>query len=456
MYLMIQNKGVAPEGAYTILGASGNRDADNTIGQFGTGNKHAINCCLREGLEVRVYCGADRLSFGYTEEKFEDKIVHRITLTKNGKKPVERDWTLDWGSLDWTDIGMGLREFISNAIDRSERNGGVQEAFDTGDLVVTLTEKIQAKSGYTRVYIEVNDEVLSYVAELKQRFLHFSGSPKGTILLKANRGMGTDRAMIYREGVYVRRAGLQSLFDYNFSASELELDDCRNSSGYTVMLRVGHTLRDAPVDKLIMVLESLSRGEKTLEGSLDSTCLSPTWTDPTDAQKETWQTAWKACFGDAILTEGNEMIDGFVKRKGHTTKAITQEGWRTALAYFGVKTHREVLSDNERQGRVTVASTEAAEKAVDQVWEWVKAAGMDFGMARPPVKCFTNIMDAGCTTFGYYDGGTVYLNQTIADECNKMTLKVALEEVAHYVTGAEDNSRDFQDFAFGFAVEFLA
>jgi hypothetical protein len=50
----------------------------------------------------------------------------------------------------------------------------------------------------------------------------------------------------------------------------------------------------------------------------------------------------------------------------------------------------------------------------------------------------------------------VYLNQTIADECNKMTLKVALEEVAHYVTGAEDNSRDFQDFAFGFAVEFLA
>jgi len=32
-------------------------------------------------------------------------------------------------------------------------------------------------------------------------------------------------------------------------------------------------------------------------------------------------------------------------------------------------------------------------------------------------------------------------------------VKVALEEVAHYVTGATDNSRDFQDFLLDLSVK---
>ena len=45
MFLCIQNPGVAPVEGFTLLGVSTTRDCgvEGTIGQFGSGNKHAIN-----------------------------------------------------------------------------------------------------------------------------------------------------------------------------------------------------------------------------------------------------------------------------------------------------------------------------------------------------------------------------------------------------------------------------
>ena len=61
---------------------------------------------------------------------------------------------------------------------------------------------------------------------------------------------------------------------------------------------------------------------------------------------------------------------------------------------------------------------------------------------------------------GYYDNGVVFINRDLAgasagagrQALSDRLLKVALEEVAHYVTGATDNSRDFQDFLLEVAV----
>ena len=45
MFLRIQNPGVAPVEGFTLLGVSTTRDCgvEGAIGQFGSGNKHAIN-----------------------------------------------------------------------------------------------------------------------------------------------------------------------------------------------------------------------------------------------------------------------------------------------------------------------------------------------------------------------------------------------------------------------------
>jgi len=65
MPLLIQNSGVAPTEGFTLLGVSTTRGCgvDGTIGQFGSGTKHAINVLLRAGLKVVIYCGKTRLEF---------------------------------------------------------------------------------------------------------------------------------------------------------------------------------------------------------------------------------------------------------------------------------------------------------------------------------------------------------------------------------------------------------
>jgi hypothetical protein len=65
MQLLIQNPGVSPIEGFLLLGVSMTRDCgvEGTIGQFGSGTKHAINVLLRAGLKVVVYCGKTRLEF---------------------------------------------------------------------------------------------------------------------------------------------------------------------------------------------------------------------------------------------------------------------------------------------------------------------------------------------------------------------------------------------------------
>ena len=55
-------------------------------------------------------------------------------------------------------------------------------------------------------------------------------------------------------------------------------------------------------------------------------------------------------------------------------------------------------------------------------------------------------MQAGSETMGFYREGMVYFKEDIATAVNKYLLQTALEEAAHYVTGATDMSRDFQNF----------
>lgn len=47
----------------------------------------------------------------------------------------------------------------------------------------------------------------------------------------------------------------------------------------------------------------------------------------------------------------------------------------------------------------------------------------------------------------------VFINADLSGGVSNRLLKVALEEVTHYVTGATDNSRDFQDYLLDLAVK---
>src|SRR5581483_4236846 len=109
-------------------------------------------------------------------------------------------------------------------------------------------------------------------------------------------------------------------------------------------------------------------------------------------------------------------------------------------------------SADDLAGRAITGASPDAQAAVDLVWDWLEEVGLTNGKPKPPVRCFTSILDAGVMLNGYYRDETVFINSDLAGGSAEFAgsqaltdrlLKVALEEVAHHVTGATDNSRDF-------------
>lgn len=474
-YLLIQNLGVAPIEGYTLLGMSTTRDCGvkGAIGQFGSGSKHAINVLLRAKLKFWIYCGKTRLEFYTKTEEIDDgltnksveKVICRVTGTCN--RTIDCGWVLDFGSIDWNETAMALREFVSNAIDRTIRQeGDFIKSIEAGSLAVIpqTEEQRQAKDAHTRIYIEMGPEVQRYYGELPKRFLHFSPDPSQvskSMLPKADRNLGNGLTpMIYRCGVLVREVKettRASLFDYNFKPDELSIDECRNSSEYATRGACAKLMCGADRENLVTIFKSLQNGDDTFESGADSYYLCSPCEVPTEEKKQVWQEAWQQTAGKAVMCDGEaKEIVQHLQRKGHKVKPVKSSAWLATSERFGIKTAEGILSENEQKGRVTIPATEAAVKAVETVWTWLVELGMTQGKKFPEVGCYRDIMHAESEIHGFYDGGTVYLREDIADGLNKYLLKVAYEEVVHYVTGATDNSRDFQNFLIDCFVEAVA
>ena len=100
--------------------------------------------------------------------------------------------------------------------------------------------------------------------------------------------------------------------------------------------------------------------------------------------------------------------------------------------------------------------------AVDYVWDLLEEVGLTNGKEKPPVKCFTSILDGGVMLNGYCKDGTVFLHEDLGgaasiaggrEALSDRLLKVSLEEICHWVTGSGDNSRDFQNYLLDLAVK---
>lgn len=463
MYLMIQNPGVAPIEAYTLLGASGSRNNDAVNGQFGTGNKLGITTLLREGYMVKVYCGKDRLVFGSRKADFEGEPIHRVTVSVNGKKAVDCGWTLDWGCMDWTKTAMGLRELVANALDASMKGRGYDADLASGDLAVKLveTKQVKAKAGFTRVFVSVGvgesaKEIRSYVDELPKRFLHFSDTDLGQkILPKAGRSIsGSDRAMIYRMGIFVCEIDGISTYDYNLDAHEITIDECRNSNEYSVRASIARVLRKASAEELTPVLQAIGQRRKTMETRLDPDYLLPSWESATNEQTAQWQAAWKQSFNNAVMTTNNQANMEYVQRKGYRAQEIDSSAWRETLGRLGIKADSDVLSASEAKGYVPVGADMDHVREVERVWGVVQGQKLDAGKPQPKVACFNRLDNSDDISY-YVEDGTIFILERIADTGGPDFQAVILQGIAEHVTGAGSLTTRFQDFITDLAVSML-
>ena len=121
-----------------------------------------------------------------------------------------------------------------------------------------------------------------YIDELPNRFLHFSSDPAQvtkSFLPKADRNLnGKHTAVIYRAGVFVREIEEtedESIYDYNFKAGELQIDECRNASDYAVKAAVARLYRKASTAELVPVFSALVEHKPAFEAALDQDYILP-------------------------------------------------------------------------------------------------------------------------------------------------------------------------------------
>ena len=479
-YLRIENPGVAPADAFTVLGVSMADQSNNAgmIGQFGSGSKHSIALLLRNELQPIVFAGNLKLEFStrpqvvtdsQASKRFERVVVKYGGTDVNGvnrSSTEDLGFVLDFGQLDWNDVAMGLREFVSNAIDRSIREKG-----DWSGVVVDVVgeSQVRAKAGYTRVFVPLTPEVLAFYNNLGKWFLHFS-EPENlgkAILPKSNRNLGDRKAaVIYRRGVRVREfesSDTESLFDYNLD--NLTIDESRKASDWDVKHHSGKSLSNSDSKTLAILFERLLTSEKSYwEFGFDLYSLEPAYNETSESianRKKAWQDAFEAIAGeDSVLT--SKATVNQLERKGYKP-VVAPESLISAAGLYGVKTASKVLSSDELSGREITNATPDAQAAVDYIWELIEEVGLTSGKNKPEVRSFSSILDAGTMLNGYYRDQIVYINRDLAggdasllagsNALSDRLLKVALEEIAHYATnGATDNSRDFQDYVLEVAV----
>jgi hypothetical protein len=452
-YLLIQNKGEAPVEGYTVLGYSSTRNCGvgGVIGQFGSGTKFAINLCLRNALPVWVYCGKTRLEFSLEKEVvndgLRDETVYHVIYRKNNNQYKRAGWVLDWGLLDWSDIGMGLREFISNAIDRTLReDGSLACAQLNNELSVKIVDDAdrRAKAGFTRVYVALNDKVREYYGDLGKKFLHFSDDPESAKPGLIAKDIGP--AQIYRNGVWVRELAYDSVYDYNFNTDEIKIDESRNSSDYAVRAACARKLQDAKASELAPILRAQLDAVDTVEANFDEDYLTG-FGSLDSTQSAQWREAWEAAAGPGAVACDNTFSVDYTEKKGHNAGMVGSNWMKALKKVDGVNTAYDVLNVDEQRGRTTVPATSDAVCAVDWAWETFELAGLTGNRERPEVYCFQQISSAEAATNGYQNTEGVHIHIDIANDGQSNELrKTALEEVTHWITGATDNSRDFQNF----------
>ena len=459
---MIENPGVAPSECFTLLGCSTTRFSGNseTIGTFGSGSKHSISLLLRSfGISPIIFCSALRLEFGWEKQIVDDGLskntFHRVNVRMKGKnsegtqinRVEDLGWVLEHGAEDWNDPSMAFREFVANAIDRSIREG------KPNDVVITYVaeNQVRAKTGFTRVFIQAIDSVISFMDTLFQRFLHFTG--KATtfgILGKAKRNITSEAgAVIYKKGVRIREmADLPALFDYNFG-DELSIDESRNAYSSDIKRLALHKILMGKPAAISIVVNALVEDKKVWEQTFNSYDFPGTSINIPEECIQSWQISWcKATNDKGVIAADTDEVNVVLKDRGYIPVKLNG-CWKEVLTKLGIKTVKEVLSKDEHEGLSYFPYTPAVMSAFGLVWNCLLRLNIvNSETPEPEVLCFTKPKINNVELLGFARDKKIYISKRLSETLTAELVETMLEEVFHHVSGFTDFCRSFQDFYF--------
>lgn len=345
MFLCIENDGIANISGLTVLGLSSARGKADKIGQFGSGFLHGILTCARQNIMPTIFLGNDRLKFATTSDKMGEKEFQQLLYEFKGEIK-ELPIALEFGALDWNGLDMGLREFVSNAI-------------DAGGHKVEIVPTAEPSADKTRIFLPFGPDVSKFFSALREKFLHFSPefNSEAKILGKPK----LSPAMLYRKGVFVRQSEDKSLFDYNFGDST-KIDESRNMSEYTIRSHVCDIWAAADISQLKQLFARFGEINDTVFESRISLYLG-------GAQRKTWFTAFNELYPNSVIadpvTQGQLIAKA--EKKGKNIVCVPYNLY-TALISAGVPSINTAMDNVDDKGREIKPADNKVMAKVVKIW----------------------------------------------------------------------------------------
>jgi hypothetical protein len=466
-YLKIENPGIAPQECFTLLGVSTSRGNADAIGQYGSGVKHAINMFLALGHKFFIYCGHQCLDFSVYQSIIDDGIEQRrilpvqVEISQSGKSTKKKDvgWTLDFGSMDWRDLSMACREFVSNAIDRCVKENKMDEL----DICVVEENQVRAKANTTRIFLPLTDDVRKFYDEIHKRFICLNGKAETGVLNKTFRNLTGMGAMVYRKGVLVKETtGLASLFDYNIP--NLYIDECRNSNDHDIGVSVVFNIvTNSSHSQKVQILHHMfnTNAAEVWEDTFSSFAWSSCKNSIKDAElekvKNNWKEAWKVIPKNLLLTD--RAISPAVLAQKNVTQVVCRSPlWYRVWRELGLPVADNFLTQDERKGITYSEPNETTLRCTMEVYNFlVTKYPYLSGKPVPKVVIFEQLDE---TRLGYYVMGEdrIHINKSmeVSGDANRNLKSVVLEEITHYLTGYDDMTRELQTFLFNMVADHIS
>lgn len=228
-YLKITNAGELDPRAMTLMGASDKRDDGEAIGFFGSGNKYALACLLRNNLDIRLFSGEREIKIEARDTTFRDK-TFKVIWVDGEATSITTDTGPKWRVND------AIREFWSNALDEG---GAERSLIDT----VSGASFLWGTPGITTIYIQRESQINSMLQDWGKYFV----AVDTPVLFKNSHGSIIDPE--YTEGVanYFRRGVWccqdlinKPLFSYSFM--QVNLPESRLVSSHVGMRQIALVL----------------------------------------------------------------------------------------------------------------------------------------------------------------------------------------------------------------------
>lgn len=418
-WLLVENKGEIDVNALILMGGSTKRGSESAIGYFGSGNKYSLALLIKREICFKIYSGLQELVVATKPVKFRDKAFDQILI--NGQ---DTSLTTDMGP-QW-DSWMAVREFVSNSIDEGEHN------------IVSCTEDINAKEGYTRIYVEHCPQIVEVIQNWDK---YFAFDRIDTLVEIADTGKvfpnNTDKhsLLLYRKGIQCYwQEKTRTLFSYDLSKFVINesrvISDVYDSKRAVCTFLVNYATTE--VAKKILKHAFVEESGEYWEGGMYWNYYG----------NHKLNSCWREAIGDHVIVNNDVSGNYMDIVNAHKNYRVSKEMARVIKNSFPDVPVYGIGEDDEEDSWRECEVTPKIEYMLKRTTEFCTECHY-------PIKYDIQVVKFDKPeTLGKAANKKILLSDRLFDMGMKELVMTVMEEQEHIVTGHCDETRAFQDHLF--------